>query len=43
MPGEDRRKRRQDRTANGVPLPANLLKQIDELAASLKITPLELR
>ena len=43
MPGEDRRKRRQDRTANGVPLPANLLKQIDELAANLKITPLELR
>ena len=33
MPGEDRRRRRADRTANGVALPAGLIKQLDELAA----------
>jgi LDH2 family malate/lactate/ureidoglycolate dehydrogenase len=40
LPGEERRKRRADRTANGVQLPAALLKQLDELAASLGITSL---
>ena len=43
MPGEDRRKRRADRSVNGVTLPATLLKQLDELAASLKIEPLGAR
>src|SRR6185312_15196253 len=43
IPGEDRRKRRQERTANGVALPAPMLKQLDELAASLKIKPLAAR
>jgi LDH2 family malate/lactate/ureidoglycolate dehydrogenase len=40
LPGEDRRRRRKDRAANGVALPAGLLKQLDELAANLKIAPL---
>ena len=43
IPGEDRRRRRADRTANGVSLPAGLIKQIDELAANLKIRPLTTR
>jgi LDH2 family malate/lactate/ureidoglycolate dehydrogenase len=43
LPGEDRRRRRQDRTANGVDLPAGLVRQLDELAASLKIKPLGAR
>jgi LDH2 family malate/lactate/ureidoglycolate dehydrogenase len=40
LPGADRRKRRADRSANGVQLPAPLLKQLDELAARLKLQPL---
>jgi len=43
LPGEDRRKRRDDRTRNGVALPAGLVKQLDDLAASLKIKPLGAR
>jgi LDH2 family malate/lactate/ureidoglycolate dehydrogenase len=43
LPGEDRQKRRADRTRNGVALPPTLVKQLDELAASLKITPLVAR
>jgi L-2-hydroxycarboxylate dehydrogenase (NAD+) len=43
LPGEDRRKRRADRGANGVPLPATLVKQLDELAAKLKIESLGTR
>lgn len=43
LPGEDRRKRRQDRTANGVALPPGLVKQLDELATRLNITPLGTR
>jgi LDH2 family malate/lactate/ureidoglycolate dehydrogenase len=43
LPGEDRRKRRAERAANGVALPATLMKQLDELAASLGITPLGAR
>src|SRR5262245_13393813 len=43
LPGEDRRKRRADRSANGVGLPASLIKQLDELAANLKIEPLGAR
>jgi len=40
LPGEDRQKRRAERMANGVALPATLMKQLDELAAKLDITPL---
>ena len=32
-----------DRTRNGVALPASLVKQLDELAANLKIKPLGAR
>jgi LDH2 family malate/lactate/ureidoglycolate dehydrogenase len=42
-PGEDRLKRRADRAANGVELSAGLLKQLDTLAASLKLQPLGAR
>lgn len=40
LPGDARAKRRADRTANGLALPSELLKQLDELAAELAITPL---
>jgi L-2-hydroxycarboxylate dehydrogenase (NAD+) len=43
LPGEDRRKRRADRSVNGVALPAALIKQLDELAANLKLQPLGAR
>jgi LDH2 family malate/lactate/ureidoglycolate dehydrogenase len=43
IPGEDRRRRRAERTANGVALPPRLVKEMDELAASLKIQPLAAR
>jgi LDH2 family malate/lactate/ureidoglycolate dehydrogenase len=40
LPGADRRKRRADRSANGVQLPLGLIKQLDELAGKLAIQPL---
>jgi len=40
MPGEDRRNRRAERSANGVVLSATLMKQLDDLAVELKIKPL---
>jgi LDH2 family malate/lactate/ureidoglycolate dehydrogenase len=40
LPGEDRAKRRAERSRNGVQLPGSLTKQLDELAANLKIAPL---
>ena len=43
LPGEERRRRRADRSANGVQLPASLMKQLDEMAANLKLTPLAAR
>jgi L-2-hydroxycarboxylate dehydrogenase (NAD+) len=43
IPGEERRRRRLDRGANGMQLSAPLIKQLDELAASLKIQPLPAR
>jgi L-2-hydroxycarboxylate dehydrogenase (NAD+) len=43
MPGEDRRSRRNDRSKNGVALPAGLVKQLGDLAANLKIQPLAAR
>jgi L-2-hydroxycarboxylate dehydrogenase (NAD+) len=43
LPGQDRRKRRADRSVNGVQLPAPLIKQLDDLAANLKLQPLAAR
>jgi LDH2 family malate/lactate/ureidoglycolate dehydrogenase len=43
LPGTERRRRRQDRTLNGVALSDALMKQLDELAGTLKITPLRER
>ena len=43
LPGEDRRRRRHDRSSNGVELAASLIKQLDEMAASLKLKPLAAR
>jgi len=43
LPGADRRKRRADRSANGVQLPPGLVKQLDDMAASLKLEPLGAR
>jgi len=43
LPGEERRRRRADRIANGVQLPASLIKQLDELAGNLKLAPLAAR
>jgi L-2-hydroxycarboxylate dehydrogenase (NAD+) len=43
LPGAERRKRRADRSANGVQLSAALIKQLDDLAARLKIQPLAAR
>ena len=43
IPGEDRLRRRADRTKNGVALPDSLVKQLDDLAAKLKLTPLAAR
>jgi L-2-hydroxycarboxylate dehydrogenase (NAD+) len=40
LPGGERRKRRADRSANGVQLSPALIKQLDELATSLKLQPL---
>jgi L-2-hydroxycarboxylate dehydrogenase (NAD+) len=40
IPGEQRRRRREDRSRNGVALAPALLAQLDELAASLKLRPL---
>jgi L-2-hydroxycarboxylate dehydrogenase (NAD+) len=43
LPGEDRRKRRAERSKDGVQLPPPLVKQLDDLAAKLKLVPLERR
>jgi len=43
IPGGDRRRRRADRSSKGVELPSPLLKQLDELAARLKLRPLASR
>jgi LDH2 family malate/lactate/ureidoglycolate dehydrogenase len=40
LPGAERRRRRDDRSRNGVALNAALRKQLDELAATLKLEPL---
>jgi LDH2 family malate/lactate/ureidoglycolate dehydrogenase len=43
MPGEERRRRKQQRSRDGVELSAALLKQLDGLAANLKLTLLTAR
>jgi LDH2 family malate/lactate/ureidoglycolate dehydrogenase len=43
LPGEMRAARRHDRAANGVPIPTQLMAQLDKLAAETKATPLGLR
>jgi LDH2 family malate/lactate/ureidoglycolate dehydrogenase len=43
IPGQGRVVRRADREKNGVPLAQSLLKQVDEMAAGLSITPLTAR
>jgi LDH2 family malate/lactate/ureidoglycolate dehydrogenase len=43
IPGGDRCRRRADRSSKGVELPSPLLKQLDELAARLKLRPLASR
>ena len=43
FPGEERKRRRLDRTSHGVQLPAALIKQLDEMAAGLSIKPLSAR
>ena len=43
IPGQGREARRADRQKNGVPLAPGLIKQVDELAKTLNITPLSAR
>jgi LDH2 family malate/lactate/ureidoglycolate dehydrogenase len=43
IPGQGREQRRADRQKNGVPLAPSLLKQLDEVAKSLAITPITAR
>jgi LDH2 family malate/lactate/ureidoglycolate dehydrogenase len=43
IPGQGREARRAEREQNGVPLAPGLIKQVDELAKSLNITPLSAR
>jgi LDH2 family malate/lactate/ureidoglycolate dehydrogenase len=43
VPGTGRAARRSERETNGVPLPATLVAQVDEIAKSLNITPLSAR
>jgi L-2-hydroxycarboxylate dehydrogenase (NAD+) len=43
MPGEERRRRKKERSREGVELSAALLQQLDGLAGSLKLTPLSAR
>jgi LDH2 family malate/lactate/ureidoglycolate dehydrogenase len=40
LPGQERQRRRQDRTQNGVELSPALLNQLDDLATKLKLKPL---
>jgi LDH2 family malate/lactate/ureidoglycolate dehydrogenase len=39
LPGEQSHSKRQDRHANGIPMPAGLRKSLDDLAKDLKIAP----
>jgi LDH2 family malate/lactate/ureidoglycolate dehydrogenase len=43
LPGAERRRRRADREANGVPMAPELLLQLDRLAVELRLTPVRQR
>jgi len=43
LPGEQRRQRRADRIANGIPISAELMVRLGQLAAALKVAPLSER
>jgi L-2-hydroxycarboxylate dehydrogenase (NAD+) len=43
LPGEERRRRRADRLQNGVPMPQELMSQLDRLAVEIKVAPLRER
>ena len=43
LPGQERRTRRADRVKNGVPLPRELIAQLDQFASELGIKPLGAR
>jgi LDH2 family malate/lactate/ureidoglycolate dehydrogenase len=43
LPGQERRARRADRLKNGVPLPRELIAQLDQFAGELGIKPLGAR
>jgi L-2-hydroxycarboxylate dehydrogenase (NAD+) len=43
LPGQERRTRRADRLANGVPMPSELIEQLDALAGEIGIPPLRAR
>ena len=43
LPGEERRRRRADRVENGVPMPQELIVQLDRLAAEQGVTPVRER
>ena len=40
LPGQERRTRRADRLKNGVPMPGELVSELDKLASETGITPL---
>jgi LDH2 family malate/lactate/ureidoglycolate dehydrogenase len=40
LPGQERRTRRADRANNGVPMPRELIAQLDQFATELGVTPL---
>jgi L-2-hydroxycarboxylate dehydrogenase (NAD+) len=43
LPGEERRRRRADRQQNGVPMPQELISQLDRLAVEIKVAPVRER
>ena len=43
LPGEERRTRRADRLANGVPMPRELIAELDKFAGEIGVTPLRQR
>jgi len=43
LPGQERRSRRSDRLSNGVPMPRELIEQLDAFAGEMAIKPLRTR
>jgi LDH2 family malate/lactate/ureidoglycolate dehydrogenase len=43
LPGHERRTRRADRVKNGVPMPRELLAQLDDFAGEIGVKPLRAR